>query len=156
MARFLVKKWLVNEVGANLHNISLLVSNRGLYASARTPTNICNTYTTQNKYEYVTTELRAQIYMPIAHIDSVLSSEWQILHDCVIIVACFTSYQSGVQFFCQVFNLLANRTLASMSGSVSDTTGVSPRNFVVVLGILSWITWIQFVLWWNIHAHHNL
>ena len=151
-----MKKCLVNELGANLHNISLLVSNRGLYASARTPTNICNTYTTQNKYKYVTTELRAQIYMPIAHIDSVLSSEWQILHDCVIIVACFTSYQSGVQFFCQVSNLLANRTLASMSGSVSDTTGVSPRNFVVVLGILSWITWIQFVLWWNIHAHHNL
>ena len=60
----LVKKCLVNELGANLHNISLLVSNRGLYASARTPTNICNTYTTQNKYKYVTTELRAQIYMP--------------------------------------------------------------------------------------------
>ena len=107
-----------------------------------------NTNTLQQSWEHK--------YACPVHIHSVLSTEWQILHDCVIIVACFTSYQSGVQFFCQVPNLLANRTLASMSGSVSDTTGVSPRNFVVVLGILSWITWIQCVLWWNIHAHHNL
>ena len=107
-----------------------------------------NTNTFQQNWEHT--------YACPVNIHSVLSSEWQILHDCVIIVACFTSYQSGVQFFCQVSNLLANRTLASMSGSVSDTTSVSPRNFVVVLGILLRITWIQFVLWWNIHAHHNL